>query len=100
MSTKNNEPDDDDIMLCCASCGKAEVDDIELNAIFSDTAAINVRRIIWLNMRKHVKSWRLNYVMKFYLDSRKAAIVGIVRFVFCRCQLMWRNQHCMHAAAK
>eukprot|EP00985_Skeletonema_marinoi_P014871 scaffold7568_cov78-Skeletonema_marinoi.AAC.2 len=77
-------------MMCCSSCSIAEVDDIKLKkcaarVISLDIAAINVRQSICLNMSERTKNGRQNYVMRFYLDSLKSAILATcpIRFAFC-----------------
>jgi len=74
----------DDMKMCCASCGVAEVDDIKLmecaDCDLVDTAVMRVSRITNLNTKKHAKNERLNYVTNYYSSSRKAAIMGTAQF--------------------
>jgi hypothetical protein len=103
MSANNNEPDDD-TMVCCASCGVAEVDDIKLKkvalAILFDIAVLPIRKIIGRNTNEHARRGWLNYAMGFYSGSLKAPISGTVRFVYCHYRLLQENVKFKHVAAK
>ena len=59
-----------DMITCCASCGKAEVDDVKLkictDSTSFDIAASTVRKIIVHSIKRRARRERLNYVMNFY----------------------------------
>ena len=48
-----------------------------------DIAVLNVRRNIDRNIKKLVRSERQNYVMRFYLSSQKADMMGTVPSAYC-----------------
>jgi len=52
-----------------------------------DTAALNVRESIDRSINVSARNGRLNCMMKFYSNSLKAAISGIVPSVYCRYRL-------------
>mmetsp|Transcript_25402 Transcript_25402/g.37442 ORF Transcript_25402/g.37442 Transcript_25402/m.37442 type:complete len:94 (-) Transcript_25402:224-505(-) len=84
-----------DKMMCCASCGTPEVDDVKLKiaplANSFDIAASNVRRIIGRSINETARREWLNYVTKFYSSNRKAAISVTAPSVVCRDRLIKKN---------
>eukprot|EP00984_Skeletonema_dohrnii_P034307 scaffold33524_cov99-Skeletonema_dohrnii-CCMP3373.AAC.5 len=100
MSADETEADN----MCCASCGIAELDDIKLKdcdvAISLDIVAMSAKKNIGVSMTQNVKNGRLNYGMRFYLGSLRAAISATVRFAVCRCHLIIRIPYHISAAAK
>jgi len=62
--------------------------------------ALNVRGIIGHNTSGIVRSGQMNYVMKFYFSSLKAAFSVTVRFVVCRSWLIKKIPFSRHVAAK
>ena len=87
MSEDLESVESDTDILCCASCGIAEVDDIKLK----DCDACKLIRYCVMNgvngnigrtMSKHAKNELLNYMTKC-LGSLKVPIAGIARSVYC-----------------
>ena len=72
-----------DIMMCCASCGIAEGDDIK-SARYCRS---NVRRTIDQSIKRSAENERLSYVTSFYLSSPRAVISVTARSVVCRYRL-------------
>ena len=68
----------DEIMMCCAGCGIAGVDDIKLKECTACKSvrycSVKVSGSIDRNTNDSVKSGPLNYVMKCYSNNLKAAI--------------------------
>ena len=91
MSGTNNLKSAAADMMCCASCGIAEGDDIKLKTCTAcdllDTAASNVRRNIYQSMKSSAGNERLSYVTSFYLSSPRAVISVTARSVVCRYRL-------------
>ena len=90
--------------MCCASCGIAEVDDIRLNEC-NDCDLVRYcsdrcQKVIDQNTRQYVKKGWLNYAMRFYLGSLKAAIWATVRSAFYHFRLTQSNLSRNHVAAK
>jgi hypothetical protein len=84
----------DVVMMCCASCGKAEVDDVNSrNAAANsfDIAPLNVSGIIGRNTKRRARNGWLNYVMIGCLRSPMRAILESVQSAVCRCRLIKIN---------
>ena len=84
-----------DEKMCCAGCGKAEVDEIKLRKC---TDCDLVRYCSDTCHREHrpkhneiVRNEPLNYGMKFCFGSHKAAISVTVRFVVCHYRLIQKK---------
>ena len=74
-------------MMCCASCGAAQGDDIQLKkctillaiSLALDIAASNAKKNIDHNTSERPRKEQLSHVMNFYVNSPKATIVEIWR---------------------
>jgi hypothetical protein len=56
-----------------------------------DIAAMNVREIINLSMKKTAKSGRLNYVMNCYSNSQMKQLLGTARSAVYLCRSINKN---------
>ena len=77
--------------MCCASCGKAEVDDVKLKKCACNLlkyCSVECQRNHRPQHKKTCKQRRLKYVKIGCSVSPMATIMESVRFAACRCQLV------------
>ena len=87
--------DDASEVGCCASCGIAEVDDINLKDCDDCDLVkywMSVEIIIHQSMKKYVRNGPLNYVMNYYSSSRKAVILETVPSAVYLCRFKRQSQ--------
>ena len=83
-----------DTMMCCASCGKAAVDDVKLKKCACDLVkycSVDCQKNLVQSIKKHAKSGWLKYVMIGCSLNLMRAILENVRFAVCHCRLVERN---------
>ena len=90
-----SEEEGADEKMCCAGCGKAEVDEIKLRKCTDcdlvDIAAYNARGIIGCKTKELARKERPNYVTSCSSSNPKAATLGTVLSVVYHNLFIWRN---------
>ena len=86
----------------CANCGVAEVDDIKLEECDGCDLVLcgsEWCRVVHREQHDHTRKGRKSYTTKKYLHNPTVVIAGSVHSASCRCRLIIKNIHFIHAAA-